>query len=124
MSEGRSGGRRAVEITARTAHLCAMAFLAGGHYFGAPHDALHRWGLATVATGVVLLATEAVHSRHWIYQARGVIALAHAALVAVVVLAPRAASAAIAATLVVGSVGSHLPRSVRKWSFRHREVVD
>lgn len=119
----RSGVARAIGIALRTAHLGAMAVLVGGLELGAPGPSLRSWQVATVATGVALLASEASHSRHWVYQGRGLATLAHVG--ALVLLGMAGASRAGAAVaLVVGAVGSHLPRTVRKWSLRHGRVVD
>lgn len=116
--------RRSIEIAMRTGHVGAMAVLVGGHHFGAAPASLRAWFALTVATGVALLATEASHSRHWVYQARGIVTLLHVALLALVAVSPRIAGVAIAAALIVGSIGSHLPRTVRKWSLRHGRIVD
>lgn len=116
--------RRSIDIAVRTAHIGAMAVLVGGQHFEAASAPLRPWHLLTVLTGVALLASEASHSRHWVYQARGLVSLAHVAAVAAIVIAPGMARVAIAAALIIGSVGSHLPRSVRKWSLRHRRIVD
>ncbi len=115
---------RSINVAVRTAHIGAMALLVGGRHFGVEHASLRLWHALTALTGVVLLASEAAHSRHWVYQARGVIALAHVGAVALIAAAPAMARPAIAAALIIGSVGSHLPRTIRKWSFRHRRIVD
>lgn len=116
--------RRSVEIALRTAHVGAMALLVGGRHLGATSASLRPWLLLTVATGVALLATEASHSRHWPYQARGIVTLAHVAVFALIAVSPGLAGVALAAALIIGSIGSHLPRTVRKWSLRHRRIVD
>jgi hypothetical protein len=115
------GRGRAAGIAARTAHLAAMAVLAGGAWNGLPDGALRASLLATVLTGVALLASEASHSRHWVYQGRGLFALAHLGVAA---LAGWLGPAALMAALVIGAVGSHLPRGLRCWSLRHRAIVD
>jgi hypothetical protein len=123
---GQRRGRweRAAGITVRTAHLAAMAVLVGGVHFAAPASALYAWRVLTAATGIALLVLEASHSRHWVYQGRGVVTILHLSA-PVLLLAPAVSGrAATLATLAVGAVGSHLPRAVRKWSFRHRSVVD
>jgi hypothetical protein len=120
----RSGRARAIGIVLRTAHLAAMAVLVGGVYFAAPDPALPAWRAVTGATGAALLVTEAGHSRHWIYQGRGVLTLLHVAALALLLLPVPAGRFATMAALALGAIGSHLPRSVRKWSFRHRRVVD
>jgi ammonia channel protein AmtB len=101
-----------------------MALLTGGQHFAVASGSLRPWHLLAALTGVALLSIEASHSRHWIYQARGVLVLAHVGLVALIAIAPGTARVMIVAALIVGSVGSHLPRSVRKWSLRHWRVVD
>jgi hypothetical protein len=114
---------RAIGIALRTGHLGAMAVLVGGAYFAAADPALHAWRALTGITGVALLATEVRHSRHWVYQGRGVVTLLHVAALALLFV-PGAGRVATMTALALGAVGSHLPRSVRKWSFRHRRVVD
>lgn len=115
---------RTVNIVLRAAHIGAMALLVGGRAFAAEGGALRPWHALTGLTGVALLLSEASHSRHWVYQARGLIVLAHVGAFALVAAARAWALPAIAAALVIGSVGSHLPKAVRKWSLRHRRVVD
>jgi hypothetical protein len=62
------------------------------------------------------------HSGGWLAEVRGILALAHVALAGALFAAgqPRAGAAA---ALVVGAVGSHLPKALRKWSLR-REAPD
>ena len=118
-----SAAARAAGIALRTAHLGAMAALLGGQRL-AGDPSLWTWQAATALTGLALLVSEMSHSRHWIYQARGLTALAHAGILAFVPLAGGKAWVVLAAALVIGSVGSHLPRGLRKWSFRHGRVVE
>ncbi len=119
----RSGASRAIDLALRTGHLGAMATLTGGVAFDTPAASLRPWLLATVATGTGLLVSEASHSRHWIYQGRGLFVVAHLAALALL-SRPHVTGTAAAAALVIGAVGSHLPRSVRKWSLRHGRVLD
>jgi hypothetical protein len=120
----RVAGARGVAVVVRTAHLGAMAVLVGGRHFGVTSPAVQPWQLLTAATGFILLAIEASHSRHWIHQVRGVAVLAHVAAAALVSAAPGATRPAIAAAVIIGSVGSHLPRTIRKWSLLRRRVLD
>jgi hypothetical protein len=112
---------RMAGIALRTAHLGAMAVLVGGTWYGLPASALRDGLVATVLTGVALVASEASHSRHWVYQGRGLFVLAH---VVAVGLAQALGPGVLMAALVVGAVGSHLPKSTRAWSLRHWAVVD
>jgi hypothetical protein len=112
---------RAVGIALRTAHLGAMALLAGGAWYGVPAGELRGAMVGTALSGLGLLASEASHSRHWVYQGRGLLALAH---VGAIGLVSAWGPAALLGALVIGAVGSHLPKGLRTWSLRHRAVVD
>ncbi len=116
-----SPGARAIALLFRTAHLGAMAVLVGGRHLAAGHPSLRAWGIATAVTGFALLVTEIRHSRSWAHQGRGLVAYAHVGALGLVAVWP---TAALAACLVVGAAGSHLPRAIRKWSFLRRRVVD
>ncbi len=123
MAGAYGGAVRAIGIGLRTAHLFAMALFTGGVHLGATAPSLATWRAATVATGAALLVVEISHGRHWPYQVRGVAVLAHAAALALLAWAGMDRSATIAA-LVLGGLGSHVPRSVRKFSLLHRRVVE
>jgi len=112
---------RAVAILLRTTHLGAMALLVGGAWYGLPPDALRGAGEVTVLSGAGLVVSEASHGRHWPYQVRGLLVLAHLALAALV---SQLGPGALLAAVVVGAVGSHLPKGLRAWSLRHRAVLD
>jgi hypothetical protein len=124
LRQGRGRWERGAGIVVRTAHLAAMAVLVGGVHFAAPAPALVAWRVLTAATGVALLVLEASHSRHWAYQGRGVVTILHLSAPALLLVPAVSGRAATLATLAVGAVGSHLPRTIRKWSFRHRSVVE
>lgn len=119
----RTAWARAIGIVLRAAHLGAMAVLVGAVEFAAPPSTLHAWRAATAGTGLALLALEASHSPHWIYQGRGVLALLHVVALGLFFL-PTFGRGAVVVALALGAVGSHLPRALRKWSFRHGCVVD
>jgi len=118
-----SGGARAIALFLRTAHLLAMAVFVGETFAASPDPSLRTWRLLAFATGAALLVSEVSHGRHWAYQGRGVVALAHVGVLALLGVGGMDRFACTAA-LVIGSVGSHMPRSLRKWSFRHGRVVD
>ena len=112
---------RAAGIALRTAHLGAMAVLAGGAWYAVPEPELRGPLVATALSGLLLLVSEASHSRHWVYQGRGLLVLAHLGAFALV---GAWGSSALMGALVIGAVGSHLPKGLRAWSLRHRAVVD
>ncbi len=108
---------RALNIALRTLHLGAMAVLTGGVAFGVPAAALSDVTFYTVATGAALLLSEMSHGKGWLVEGRGLLALAHVGAAGALFAAgqPRAGAGA---ALVVGAVGSHLPKALRKWSLR------
>jgi hypothetical protein len=112
-----SAPARAVNIALRTAHLGAMAVATGGLAYGIPLASLRTPALLTVATGIALLLSEMSHARGWIVEGRGLFVLAHVGVVGVLAAVGRPA-AGVAAALVLGAVGSHLPRAIRRWSLR------
>ena len=120
----RTPGARAAGIVLRAAHLGAMAVFVGAVELAAPASVLHGWRAATATTGLALLVIEASHSPHWAYQGRGVVTLLHVATLGLFFVPALTGRTAVVAALALGAIGSHLPRALRKWSFRHRCIVD
>jgi hypothetical protein len=115
---------RAIAITARTTHLGAMAMYLGGRAFGASESATRRWRWATTVTGATLLATEIAHSPdNWPHQSRGILTMTHVGILPAGHLAPSMSLPVAVAALVLGAIGSHLPRSIRRWSVLRRQVL-
>ena len=112
---------RAIGLVLRTLHLGAMAVLVGGAWAGAPLGELRGAFLATGVSGLALTVAEARHTRHWVYQLRGLFVLAHLGLAG---LAGAWGTSALLGALAVGAVGTHLPKGLRHWSLRHRAIVD
>jgi hypothetical protein len=111
------GSGRALNIALRTAHLGAMAILCGGLAYGAPEASIGNATAATVGTGAALLMSEMRNGHGWLVQGCGLFAIGHVVAVAALTLAGRPLAGAVVA-LVVGSIGSHLPKALRKWSWR------
>ncbi len=118
-----SGTARAVAVALRTAHLLCMAVFVGAVFAGGADPSLRTWRWLAFATGAALLVTEWSHGRHWLWQGRGVATVAHVAVLGLLGVAGMERWA-VAAAVVVGSVGSHMPRTLRKWSFRHGRVME
>ncbi|HEY6002350.1 MAG TPA: hypothetical protein VIV57_05695 [Anaeromyxobacter sp.] len=123
MRDPYSSGARAIGIVLRTSHLFAMAIFLGGVHLGAAAASIRPWRLATVATGAVLLLAEMSHGRGWIHQVRGVAAAAHVGVLALLAFGGMERPACTLA-LVIGALGSHAPRSIRKFSLRYGRAAD
>ena len=119
-----SRGMRTLGIVLRTAHLFAMAVFVGGVQLAAPAAEVRPWRALAVATGVLLLGSELTHGpRSWPWQVRGLATIAHVAALGLLAV-NGAERTAVALAVVLGAAGSHAPKSIRKWSLRHRHVVE
>ena len=114
---------RALNIGFRTAHLCAMGILLGGHAFDLPPERLTVSLWLTIGTGVVLAAVEAGPSFLWFHQGRGLMTMAKLALICAVPFAWDYRLPILLAVVVIASVGSHMPSRFRYYSLIHRRVI-
>jgi hypothetical protein len=114
--------QRLAGITARTAHILVTSIYLGGQFWEVPADRLRVWRHLTRATGVALLVSEVGHSRNWPHQGRGITTMAHVGVLAAGRL-PSMTKAAPMAAALIGSIGSHLPRSLRKYSVLTGQVM-
>ncbi|ABA89992.1 hypothetical protein Pcar_2757 [Syntrophotalea carbinolica DSM 2380] len=120
----RAGWARGADIALRSVHLGVAGVLLGGVIFQQPLSVLHYWGWWTVGTGLGLIASEVYHSWRWPYQGRGVMVMLHIACVALVHVWFQYAVQLMWAALIIGAVGSHMPRKYRHWSFLDGQVMD
>ena len=119
----RVSAERLTGISIRTAHIFVTSIYLGGRLWDVPAEKLRVWRYLTTVTGVALLVSETRHSPNWPHQGRGLTAMAHVGVLVPGHLSPRLAKAAPVAALLIGSVGSHLPRSLRKWSLLRGRVM-
>lgn len=120
----RAGWARGVDIGLRSLHIGVAGVLLGGVIFKQPLSELHYWAWWTVGTGLGLVASEVYHSWRWPYQGRGVMVMLHIACVAVLHAWLQCAVPLMWAALIIGAVGSHMPRKYRHWSFLDGQVMD
>jgi len=110
-------GDRAWRVGARTVHVAAMGLILGGVAFGAPARDLRGPVVLTVASGLVLLGIELWKSCVVLHQGSGIAVLIKLALLGLGELFPAARLEWYLAATVVASIGSHMPRSWRHYSF-------
>jgi hypothetical protein len=115
---------RILDVVLRTAHVLVISLLFGGVFFKIPAAQVLLWRYFAIASGCALIASEVLHGRHWPVQGRGVMVFIHIGLFGLVYLRPDLAVACIIAALVIGMLGSHMPKRLRHWSFIHRRVID
>jgi len=116
-------GVRAMRTTLRTAHLLASGILYGGHVYNLPPERLWPALLATVATGGAFMAIEVYRLPLWLVQIRGMAALVKIALLAAVPLCWSFRIWLLTATVIIGSVASHMPGRFRYYSILHGRPI-
>lgn len=107
---------RAISIALRTAHLMTFGTLLGGHVFDIDHSRLLPFLLATIVTGVALMAVELASTCAWLFMGKGVAVLLKLLLLAAVPLFWEQRVSILLLIVVIASVGSHMPSRFRHYS--------
>lgn len=113
-------GRRALDISLRTAHLSTFGALLGGHLFGVDPARLSPFLVATAVTGVSLVALELASTCAWLLEGRGLMVLAKLAVLALVPVFWEQRVLLLLLVVVIASVGSHMPARFRHRAFFQR----
>jgi hypothetical protein len=111
---------RLLDILLRCAHVLVISLLFGGAVFKIPFGQLVPWSALVLASGGALILSEFFYDRRWPTQGRGIMVYLHAGLFGLVFFRPDLAVPVLLAALVLGMVGSHMPRRFRHWSFIQR----
>lgn len=114
-----SNGMRWLNIAVRTAHIAVGGVVFGGFMLQVPHHHLVTWLCLTIASGGVLLALEWMHDADWPHRGKGLFVYLHALLGLFLHAAPGLVIFLIWGIVISGSIGSHMPRRFRHWSFLH-----
>ena len=111
-------------IAARTVHIAVTGALFGGHCFGVDADQLRPWLYCTIASGVALVFFEAYPTCRWLREMRAAMVLGKLLLLAAVPWFWEYRVPTLVAVIVLGSVGSHMPRRFRYYALLGRRVAD
>lgn len=103
-------------ILFRTLHLIAISLLVGGHAFGATTGQLRLLLYGAIVTGVGMAVVDAYPSFQFLHQGWGLFLLLKLALLCVIPFAWSYRLPILIAVIVIGSVGSHMPRKFRHYS--------
>jgi hypothetical protein len=115
---------RPVQLLLRTVHVAAMAFVLGGAAFHPPEKAVALPLLLTVASGLLLMAVDALRTGVYLYLACGLAVYLKVALLGLGMVFPAARLELYLAATVVASIGSHMSAPFRHYSFFHRRVFE
>ena len=109
----RSGGNRALRIALRTVHILGFSVLLGGHWFRVPGEELLTCLYWTVFSGAGLMGLDLLAGFDWLLQLAGVMTAAKLVVLCLIPLFWEQRLDLLLAVLVIGSVGSHMPGSLR-----------
>ena len=107
---------RALGVALRTAHLMTFGTLLGGHVFGIEAGRLLPFLIATIATGVGLMALELAATLGWLFMGKGLAVLLKLLLLLSVPLFWEQRVLILLAVILVASVGAHMPSRFRHYS--------
>lgn len=110
--------RRTVRSLLRALHILTGGTLLGGCIFSQSPEAIKPWLLGTMASGFLLLATDLHASLAVLCEVRGALTVGKLLLLAIVPALASVSATVAAIALMIGAVGSHLPRR-----YRHRVLL-
>jgi len=106
-------GSRSLRIALRTAHILGFSVLFGGHWFDLPREALTPWLYWTIFSGIGITALEIYAGFDWFLQLAGVMVLGKLIILSLIPLFWEQRLALLSLVMIIGSVGSHMPGSLR-----------
>lgn len=107
---------RACNIALRTAHIGVIGLLFGGHVFGTGIEQLRPWSYVAIVTGAILTILEAFPDWRYFLEGRGLMVLAKVLLLCLIPWYWNARVPILVLVIILGSVGSHMPRRFRHYS--------
>ena len=115
----RSGWIKGLDLLLRTWHIGVTGVLFGGAVFEVSFSQLFLWHHLVIASGSALIVSKMYQSRHWLYQVRGIMALLHVGLLAIVHFHPESPVPVLTMVLVLGVFAGNLPGYIKQWSILH-----
>ena len=109
---------RALGVSLRTAHLMTFGALLGGHLFDVDPARLMPFLIATVASGLALMALELASTCAWLFLGKGLAVLLKLLVLLMVPVFWEHRVPLLLLVVTLASVGSHMPSR-----FRHRFVL-
>ncbi len=110
---------RLLNVVCRTVHLVGVSLLVGGAAWDVEWPRLVPALWLTLGSGLGLLLLEVAADPRWFGEGRGLAAGLKLAPLSLIPFAPDQRGPLLLAVVVVGAVGSHMPR----W-FRHAALAD
>ena len=114
---------RPLQVGLRTVHIMAMGLVLGGIALGGGLERLRGAILATVVSGLLLLAVDLAKGSSALSQGSGAAVLLKLALLGLGQLFPQARLEWYLAATAVASIGAHMPASWRHFSLLEWKVI-
>lgn len=115
---------RWLRTSLRTLHLIAFGAFYGGHVFAVDESKLLSALVAVIGTGTAFLLFEVWRAPVFLIQVRGLATYAKLALLALSYWFLDYQVAILTAVVIIGSLVSHVPASIRYYVFFRGEVID
>jgi hypothetical protein len=115
--------QRVYKLVARTAHLIVTGILLGGYIFDAPIAPLRLLLCLSAATGVAMLGLEAYPNRHFFREGWALMLWLKLVLLLSVPMFWSVRVPILVAVVVIASIGSHMPRTLRHWTAFHPKTT-
>lgn len=115
---------RLSNIVTRTVHIGMAGILLGGHVFAIERIRLLPWVWLAVLTGMILMLIEAYPNWRYWCEGRGALVVIKILLLCLILWLWDVRVPILIAVVVIGSIGSHMPRKFRHYSLIERRVVD
>jgi len=112
---------RATNIALRTAHICTAGVVAGGHIFDVGPAHIISWTWPAIITGAALMFLEAFPSWRYVCEGRGAMVVGKLVLLCLIPWQWNARVPVLIAVMVIGSIGSHMPKRYRHYPLLSRE---
>ncbi len=106
-------GQRAIKIVLRGFHVLCAGVLTGAYLFEVESDLRVTWLLATLVTGLLILAVDLFESGAFLLQVRGAVLLAKILLLAFLPHLGDLQALVLCGVVVVSVISSHAPSKVR-----------
>lgn len=110
---------RLANVACRAVHLVGVSLLVGGAVWDVEWARLQHALWLTIASGLGLLFLEVAADPAWLREGRGLAVVLKLAPLGLMPLAPDRRGTLLVAAVVIGAVGSHMPR----W-FRHAALAE
>jgi len=116
-------GKRWTDIILRTIHLIGLLGLAGGILFNVEKSLWHPYFLATIVSGIAMIAISLWSNAKWLLQNRGLSIIIKLVFLMFIPIFPDWEFLLLIIVVVISGVSSHAPARFRYYSIFHGKEI-